>query len=61
MKYAKVSWSIEDIHHDRRVRELDKWTDERAGDFLAENEGSLKDVMIMAGWEAIADSMYNED
>ena len=61
MKYAEVSWSIEDVHNHRKEMGYDKWTDVRAGDFLAENEGILKDVMIQAGWEALSDLVYSEE
>ena len=60
VKYAEVNWSIEDVHEYREAMGYAKWTDVRAGDFLAENEGILKDVMIQAGWEALSDLVYGE-
>jgi len=61
MKYAKVSWSIEDVHIYREEQGYDKWTDVRAGDLLAEHEKTLIDVMILAGWEVISDLVDNEE
>jgi len=61
MKYAEVSWSIEDIHNHREEMGYPAWTAIEAGNFLAENESILEEVMIQRGWEALYDLMPSEE
>jgi hypothetical protein len=54
-RYARVSWSIEDIHERREDGGMERWTDKQAHGFLRDYENSLQDVMVSAAGEHLSD------
>lgn len=48
VKYARVSWSPGDIQCLRP-----NWSLEQCEEFLQENEGTIQDVTVERGWNAI--------
>ncbi len=57
MKYATVSWTINDL--DDIVP--DHWTDEQRGKFLANNANRLSGAIVEFGYEALAALVSLED
>lgn len=56
MKYATVSWTIEDVQSLRP-----DWSDERCEEFLVNNENDIADRLVELGWEVLQDLITNEE
>ena len=55
-EFAKVVWQAGDVQSIRP-----NWSDERAEQWLADNQRHIQDRLVELGWEVIEDLLGDED
>ena len=60
-RYAKTSWTANDVHDKREDMGLTKWTDKQAEDWLEQNQRQIVDDMVERGWDSIQILLNMED
>lgn len=60
-KFAKVHWTLQDVHDKREELGLEPWNDFTARGFLMTFEKQLEEAMCAAGWEVLEAELDKDD
>lgn len=52
--YASTHWTVDDVHTHRDKNGLPKWTDEKAAEWLSNNQKYIISDMVERGWDSMS-------